>query len=114
MCSFRDSLEQIAAEKAGIIKPTVPVVIGQTQQETIAVFKKIATECNTPIYFADQEQYQDYTSDLKGSYQKHNIKTALKVFDLLQSKQWQISFEAIENGLNNVIKTLALWGAGKF
>ena len=74
--------------------------------ETTAVFKKIAKDCNAPIYFADQDQYQDYTSDLKGSYQKHNIKTALKVFDLLQPKQWQISSEAIENGLNNVIKTL--------
>ena len=50
-----DSLVQIAAEKAGIIKTTVPVVVGQTQQETAAVFKKIASDFNAPIYFSDQE-----------------------------------------------------------
>ena len=105
-----DSLVQIAAEKAGIIKTTVPVVVGQTQQETAAVFKKIASDFNAPIYFSDQEQYQDYTSDLKGSYQKHNIKTALKIFDLLQSKQWQLGSETIEKGLNNVIKNTGLMG----
>lgn len=105
-----DTLEKIATEKAGIIKKCVPVVIGQTQPETSTVFKKIAKDCNAPIYFADQEQYQDYTSDLKGSYQKHNIKTALKVFDLLNSKQWRISSQAIENGLNKVIKNTGLMG----
>ena len=52
-----DTHEKIATEKAGIIKKSVPVVIGQTQQETAAVFKKIASDFNASIYFADQEQY---------------------------------------------------------
>ena len=49
-----DTLEKIAAEKAGIIKPDVPVVIGETQPETKPVFEHIAAERHAPIYFADQ------------------------------------------------------------
>lgn len=49
-----DTLEKIAAEKAGIIKPGVPVVIGETQPETKPVFERVAAECNAPITFADQ------------------------------------------------------------
>ena len=49
-----DTLELIAHEKAGIIKPNVPVVIGETQKETRPIFRRIAKENNTPIYFADQ------------------------------------------------------------
>jgi dihydrofolate synthase/folylpolyglutamate synthase len=49
-----DTLEKIAGEKAGIIKPGVPVVIGETQPETEKVFQKKAGECGSPILFADQ------------------------------------------------------------
>ncbi len=49
-----DTLEKIAVEKAGIIKPGVPVVIGETQPETKPVFERIAAERHAPITFADQ------------------------------------------------------------
>lgn len=52
-----DTLEKIAGEKAGIIKPQVPVVISETQPETEPVFRTKAQECHAPIVFADQ-QYQ--------------------------------------------------------
>ena len=48
-----DTLSKIAAEKAGIIKPNVPVVIGETHPETRPVFEQRATELQAPIYFAD-------------------------------------------------------------
>ena len=48
-----DTLPKIAAEKAGIIKPHVPVVIGETHPETRHVFEQRAAELQAPIYFAD-------------------------------------------------------------
>lgn len=49
-----DTLEKIAFEKAGIIKPGVPVVIGETQPETKPVFERVAAERHAPITYADQ------------------------------------------------------------
>lgn len=54
-----DTLEKIAAEKAGIIKPGIPVVVGQTQPETQPVFQRIASERHSPIAFADQHWHVD-------------------------------------------------------
>jgi len=50
-----DTLEKIATEKAGIIKPCVPVIAGKTQKETENIFKRIAEKAGSEIYFADQE-----------------------------------------------------------
>ncbi len=50
-----DTLELIAGEKAGIIKPQIPCVIGETQNETTNVFSSKAKEGNSPINWADQE-----------------------------------------------------------
>lgn len=49
------TLEEIAVEKAGIIKPNVPVVIGKQQKETSAIFEQFAKVNNSPIYFAEDE-----------------------------------------------------------
>lgn len=49
-----DTLSKIAGEKAGIIKPGVPVVIGETQVQTLPVFQKKASKCGSPITFADE------------------------------------------------------------
>lgn len=54
-----DTLEKIAAEKAGIIKPHIPVVVGQTQPETQPVFERIAAERHSPITFADKHWHVD-------------------------------------------------------
>lgn len=56
------TLEKIAGEKAGIIKPGVPVVIGETQHETKPVFERVAAERHAPITFADQH-WRVRTSD---------------------------------------------------
>ncbi len=54
-----DTLPQIAFEKAGIIKPGVPVVTGVTEEETLEVIKKRAIECNSELYIVDQAPFAD-------------------------------------------------------
>lgn len=105
-----NTLEAIAGEKAGIIKLNTPIVIGEYTEETKPVFIAKATLCNAPIYFA-QETYvsNTLTSDLKGDYQKSNIRTALQAIELLQ-KDFVISEENIKNGLLNVVKNTKLQG----
>jgi dihydrofolate synthase/folylpolyglutamate synthase len=101
--------EAIAKEKAGIIKSSIPVVIGETQEETKAVFLDIAKANASDIYFAEDFN-SNYTSDLKGSYQKHNIKTATSALRVLGKKSFNVSEENIKKGLQNVIKNTGLKG----
>lgn len=97
-----NTLGEIAVEKAGIIKPGVPVVIGERQEETAPVFQKIAAERKAKIIFAEDEHFQHFDSDLKGDYQQKNIKTALAALEELKQQGWEIPEEAISNGLNSV------------
>ncbi len=105
-----DTLEKIAVEKAGIIKPKIPVVIGETQPETKQVFTTTAQQKNAPIYFADYLiTYPLPECELKGSYQQKNIKTVLQSVKLLQG-QFTITEENITNGLKKVIQNTHLQG----
>ena len=114
-----DTLPKIAAEKAGIIKPNIPIVIGETHSETKAVFIKQAISNYAPISFADKElklsdfksdikgihfilNKRQYPSDLSGHYQKKNITTALAAIKNLQSQGIKIKETAIRKGLANV------------
>lgn len=105
-----NTLEKVAVEKGGIIKSGIPVVIGETLPETKPVFEKIASERVAAITFAETFDAADYTSDLKGIYQKKNIKTVLATLEILQSKDWNISEENIKSGLMNTIKNTGLLG----
>ena len=105
-----DTLEKVAEEKGGIIKKGIPVIIGETLPETKVVFEKIALERNASITFAETFNSFQYTSDLKGIYQKKNIKTVLATLKLLQKKGWNISEENIAKGLLNTIKNTGLMG----
>ncbi len=105
-----NTLEAIAFEKGGIIKPDVPVVIGETQKETTAVFKDLAKANNSEIVFADKNVSKVYESDLIGSYQAKNIKTVIKTLKELQKKGYAINNTHIETGLLNVIKNTGLLG----
>ena len=105
------TLDAIAFEKAGIIKTNVPVVIGETQIETEAVFTKIAKDRHAEICFADQQKsLKDHESDLKGEYQIKNRKTVLATIAILQNKSFEISEKALVNGFKNVIKNTGLHG----
>ncbi len=105
-----DTLEKVAKEKGGIIKEKIPVIIGETHPDTTKIFEKISLEKNAPISFAETLNISKYTSDLKGSYQKKNIKTVLATLCVLQKKGWNISEKNIVNGLLNTIKNTGLMG----
>ncbi|HUH28671.1 folylpolyglutamate synthase/dihydrofolate synthase family protein [Gelidibacter sp.] len=105
------TLEAIAFEKGGIIKPNIPVVIGETQPETKNVFKELADAHHSEIHFADQQEViEDHESDLKGDYQKKNKATVLCAIEIVRSKEFVISDEAIENGFKNTVKNTGLNG----
>lgn len=106
-----DTLELIAKEKAGIIKPNVPVVIGETQNETSRVFRQIAESNNAKIVFADTDTtVADYDSDLKGSYQKLNRRTAIVAIETMIHLGYQIKEDHIRKGLLSVVKNTGILG----
>lgn len=105
-----DTLQEIAAEKAGIIKPNIPVVIGESQDETIQVFKQIADKNKASITFADNNIEDVFDSDLKGSYQDKNKKTVLQTIKILQNNNFKIGLDEIKNGLLNTVKNTGLLG----
>lgn len=105
-----NTLEDIAFEKAGIIKPNIPVVIGETQMETQPVFKNLASKNNAEITFADKEIKEVLESDLKGMYQKKNIKTVLQSIKKIQERGFNITQAHIKKGLLNVVDNTGLMG----
>lgn len=126
-----DTLPLIAGEKAGIIKPDVPVIISQTQEETTSVFLKKAIENHAQITFADQKiQLKKLTSDnglakyavsengktytleygLQGDYQLYNLPGILEAVDQLRRMSWTISENALRKGLKEVAQLTGLKG----
>ena len=124
-----NTLEKIAGEKAGIIKPSVPIVIGETTPETKPVFQHKAAEVNAPIIFAEEEHlltdiFQDedgkYTyqtsslKDLKGELggfcQKKNTNTLLSAIHQLEKLNYHISETDIRNGFAHVCELTGLMG----
>lgn len=135
-----DTLEKIAAEKAGIIKPGVPVVIGEylpTGQaglpETKTIFINKAKETGAPIYFAQDEYVvsninysvellscavtnteknitETFELDLNGLYQTKNIRTVLCAQKILMQQGFNIKNEDEKQALKNVKKLTGLYG----
>ena len=129
-----DTKAKIAGEKAGIIKPKIPVVIGESDEETTSVFKQVAAEKDAPLLFADAEYVVSYATlgidgkqnvhfeksgeavaeeiklDLLGAYQHKNLPTVLKSVDLLREKGFDISSSALKDGLANVVGLTGLLG----
>ena len=112
-----NTLAEIAGEKAGIIKPGVPVVIGEYLPETRTVFEKKAKSENAPILFAqdfdvtrlENSEPSDVDMELKGSYQERNKKTILTALHILRQKL-AISDEAIREGFAHVCELTGLRG----
>lgn len=128
-----DTLEKIAFEKAGIIKPGVPVVIGESTPVTKPVFEQQASQNQAPLFSADHLRYiaewkydhhelvvqvanagtdvrNTYRLDLSGYYQTRNLITVLETVHQLQQKGFTISHDAITKGLQHVIKLTGLKG----
>ena len=104
------NISDIAKEKAGIIKDNIPVIIGQTQQEISPIFTEIAKSKKSEIIFADHFIYDTYNCDLKGDYQKKNIKTVLKSTEILKHLDYKINDSHIKTGLSNVSNNTGLQG----
>ncbi len=127
-----DTLPLIAAEKAGIIKPEVPVVIGETHPETAEVFSRVADAHHAPIHFADTlysatdngvqsgrrevivESHPSLTKesfhlDLTGGYQVKNLLAVLATVSELQVV-FPVSKVDLHRGLASVTETTGLKG----
>ena len=105
-----DTLQKIAEEKAGIIKPNVPVVVSETQPETKSIFQVKAKSSNSEIFFADKLIQKGLKSDLKGLYQIHNIKAVMQAVNILSYSKFKISKTELKKGLLNVINNTGLKG----
>ena len=132
-----NTLEAIAGEKAGIIKPQVPVVLGKIDADLYQVFEKklISTSgenSNHLLNLADENWKvlslqsantlqieleetatsikHQYTLDLPGIYQQHNLSCVLSTIRILQQKGFAISEAQIKMGLQNVVRTTGLHG----
>ncbi|NMC98504.1 MAG: bifunctional folylpolyglutamate synthase/dihydrofolate synthase [Bacteroidales bacterium] len=122
------TLPEIAAEKAGIIKPHTPVVIGEALSETKPVFIQKAFEMNAPIFFSEDsrqvffERYEEnrmwvktsdgksYLVGLTGNYQLKNIATVLTAVDQLRKTNFEITEINLKEGLEKVIEKTGLQG----
>jgi dihydrofolate synthase/folylpolyglutamate synthase len=104
-----DSLAKSAAEKAGIIKHNIPVVIGEYHQETYPVFQNKAAAEQAPIFFAHTAPEVTYPCALQGDYQKHNKKTVLQTIEVLRAT-FSISEAHLKAGFQNVIVNTGLLG----
>ena len=127
-----DSLEKIAGEKAGIIKPRIPVVISERQHDVENIFMEKASAMDSPLYFASDllnasmqsenglvtfdvfengaPVFQDLALPLQGVYQQKNILGVLQAVKVLQAQGWQISRQHVRSGLENVISQTGLKG----
>lgn len=129
-----DTLAKIAFEKAGIIKPGVAVVIGESHPETAPIFEQRAHEERASIRFADKHHYvtdwkyqrhhliaevatnpiaddqQYYTLDLSGIYQTKNLVTVIEAVHALRNKGWKLEQVQVERALKQVKKLTGLHG----
>jgi len=128
-----DTLPAIAAEKAGIIKKNVPVVIGEKADATAGVFEEKAAAMESPLLFADDRyeitsmQWQQeklelealckqdgstatYALDLPGIYQEKNVKTVLTAVDVLRDRGWKLPPAKLEAALRSTRRKTGLMG----
>ena len=123
-----DTLSAIAAEKAGIIKHGIPVVIGETTEETKAVFIDKAKSIDAPIIFAEEDalmtsatpdgsgfeytskEYGTFHGELGGLCQEKNTNTILSAIELLKGEGFAITPDALRKGFTNVCSLTGLMG----
>ena len=100
-----DTVEKIAYEKAGIIKPGRPVVLGHVPAEAEKVIREVAASQEAPVYTIREALGEDITrypeTNLAGDYQRWNAATAALTARLLASR-WRITGHAVHMGLDHV------------
>lgn len=125
-----NTLEKIAGEKAGIIKPGVPVVIGDVDKENVMrVFREKAREVNAPLYASTElaplqscelgednrwhfrtKDFGELTGELGGMVQARNASTVLTSVSVLREIGIPIPVEAVRNAFARVVELTGLMG----
>ena len=123
-----NTIEEIAAEKAGIIKAGIPVVIGETTEATREVFRNKANSVGAPIFFAEDErpltsatpcgsgyvyetkEHGAINGELGGYCQEKNTNTILCAIEKLQKQGFTISTNSVRKGFTDVCSTTGLMG----
>lgn len=128
-----NTIEEIAAQKAGIIKNNVPVVIGESLLQTRNIFIQTANAHNAPIAFAEENFITEFTDPegsllfcnvkdtetnvveklrlgLTGLYQTKNICTVLAAVKELKKAGFQIPEAALHSGVEHVKKLTGIFG----
>ena len=128
-----NTLEEIAFEKAGIIKKDIPVVIGEKLVETTPIFLSTAQQQNAPIIFAEElftitdfklnvenlcitladaniGETQNYVLDLNGIYQKNNLRTVITAVHVLRKRGYSLPDDIVQHALSHVKKLNGLYG----
>jgi len=103
-----DTLEKITREKAGIIKPGIPVVISEYQEETAPIFSEVAERNGMSPIFADKVIQEGYPTSLLGKYQAQNVRGVMAA--LQQLSGFVISEEQLRDGLLHVYKNTGILG----
>ncbi|HRT53365.1 MAG TPA: Mur ligase family protein, partial [Flavobacteriales bacterium] len=105
-----DSLQTIAAEKAGIIKPGVPVVLGEDNVEVTPVIERIATEKGSPLIKAHEGVGAILPCGLVGEHQERNKRTVFAAIQVLHAQGWKVDHHATMKGFINVVRNTGLRG----
>jgi dihydrofolate synthase/folylpolyglutamate synthase len=103
-----DTIEEIAFEKAGIIKPKTPVILGLCKNTVRKVVEDRAEELQAPLYLAPQ--VVNYPSDLKGKCQEQNKATVIELVHQLRALDWELSEASIYDGFMQVVQNTGLRG----
>ena len=97
------SIQEIAFEKAGIIKPGVPVVTGPLPSEAMEVIREMASTRNSPLVSVDGSAISDFEVRLEGRHQRENAAVAVTVMQMFREREgFLISDEDIQSGLEAV------------
>ena len=96
-----ETLEEIATEKAGIVKPNIPIISGDERDLVKNIIQQKAIENHSEFIDATKVS-TDLETDLKGNYQKKIIRVVLALVDELRKQNIEISESSVENGLMKV------------
>ena len=104
-----NTLEEIAIEKAGIIKKNTPIISGDENEKIKQIISQKAKDLNAPFFDATTLK-NNLKTDLKGNYQRKNIRVAVAICQTLQNFEIFLSEENIKNGLQKVLKNTNFLG----
>ena len=107
-----NTLSQIAAEKAGIIKDLTPVVIGEHQGDISYVFESRANAKSADLYYAKSlvEEEDLFQTDLLGSYQRKNVRSTMALLNIMLKRGWSLEQDKVRHAYANVASLTGLKG----